>query len=245
LPEKATLFGFFFDARSSIERKNPADLLRAFRRAFRRDDQVALVLKVSHSDGAPAAMRELSALAEGLPVVWIRDVNLDERQTQTLLGRLDVYASLHRAEGFGLVLAEAMALGKPVVATGFSGNLEFMDDRSSRLVRAKEVVTDRAHGPYPRGTRWAAPDVEHAAELLRSLAADRELRQDIGRQARRRVEQTLAPQVVARTLVQHLGLASASRMSRILPPPSDVGPVRARDGESEGANGRTAEPGLS
>lgn len=243
LPEKATLFGFFFDARSSIERKNPADLLRAFRSAFRRDDAVALVLKVSHSDGAPAAMRELQALAEGLPVVWIRDVNLDERQTHTLLDRLDVYASLHRAEGFGLVLAEAMALGKPVVATGFSGNLEFMDDSSSRLVRADEVVTDRAHGPYPRGTRWAAPDVEHAADLFRALATNRHLRQEIGQKARQRIEQTLAPQVVARTLVQRLGLGTAPRISRVPQPSSnDAGAVRDQGGEAVSTKARIEPP---
>jgi glycosyltransferase involved in cell wall biosynthesis len=200
LPEGRTLIGFFFDARSIVERKNPAALLRAFRLAFRPSDRVTLVLKVSHGDSAPSEMRKLEALAEGLPVIWLRDVRLDPGQTGALLNRLDIYASLHRSEGFGLVLAEAMALGKPVVATAYSGNLDFMDDSCACLVSGPEVATDRAYGPYPRGTHWADPDVEQAAELLRSLTRDRGLRNDIGQRAKRRIEQTLSPSVLAATV---------------------------------------------
>jgi glycosyltransferase involved in cell wall biosynthesis len=205
LPERSTLIGFFFDTRSVVERKNPEALLRAFRLAFRRDDDVTLVLKVGNAAGSPASLRKLEALAEGLPVIWLRDTMLDEAQTSALLSRLDIYASLHRAEGFGLVLAEAMALGKAVVATDFSGNLEFMDDQSSRLVSCRTITTDRAYGPYPRGTEWADPDVEHAAELLRTLAHDRELRYTMGLAARHRIEQLLSPAVVGRTVLERLG----------------------------------------
>jgi glycosyltransferase involved in cell wall biosynthesis len=112
---------------------------------------------------------------------------------------------LHRSEGFGLGLAEAMALEKPVVATGYSANLEFMDESCARLVRCTEIMTDRAYGPYPRGTRWAEPDIEHAAYLLRSLAFDGDVRRDLGRRAKRRVAETLAPQVIAKTLRERLG----------------------------------------
>jgi glycosyltransferase involved in cell wall biosynthesis len=211
LPKGRTLIGFFFDARSVVERKNPADLLRAFRRAFRPEDRVSLVLKVNHPKRAPDVMRKLEALADGLSVIWLNDLLLDDVQTSTLLEQLDIYASLHRAEGFGLVMAEAMALGKAVVATGFSANTEFMDDRCSRLVRCREVVTDRAYGPYPRGTRWAEPDVEHASEILRSLAFNRDLRADIGREARRRIQQTLAPQVIGRRAGELLGWDDSRR----------------------------------
>lgn len=205
LPEGVTLVGSFFDARSVLDRKNPEALLRAFRLAFRSRDKVALVLKLNHSSADPAAVRKLEKLADGLPVIWLRDVHLDPQETSSLLDRLDVYASLHRSEGFGLVLAEAMALEKPVVATGYSANLEFMDESCARLVRCAEITTDRAHGPYPRGTRWAEPDVEHAAYLLRSVAFDGELRRDLGRRARRRIEQTLSPAVVGKTLRRLLG----------------------------------------
>lgn len=208
LPDARAVIGFFFDARSVVARKNPAAVLRAFRCAFRDDDSVSLVLKVNHAAHAPATMRELYRLSEGLPVTWIRDVQLTESQVYSLLQRLDIYASLHRAEGFGLVLAEAMALGKPVIATRFSGNLEFMTDTTACLVHCEEVATDRAHGPYPRGTRWAEPNIEHAAHLLRTLAFDRGLRREIGNEAKRHIERTLSPGIVAKTLLERLGWQS-------------------------------------
>jgi glycosyltransferase involved in cell wall biosynthesis len=235
LPNGVTLFGFFFDARSVIERKNPADLLRAFRLAFKKDDRVALVLKVSHPESAPDTMRRLEALADGLRVVWLRDERLDDAQISTLLSKLDVYASLHRAEGFGLGLAEAMALGKPVVATGFSGNLEFMDERSARLVRYREVVTERAYGAYPRGTRWAQPDVEHAAEIFRKLAGSRELRSEIGKRARQRIEETLAPRVVARTLLEQLGWETGRSVPGAAEPADDAAGPYDREEPGTGA----------
>jgi glycosyltransferase involved in cell wall biosynthesis len=228
LPKGRTLIGFFFDARSVVERKNPADLLRAFRRAFRADDKVSLVLKVNHPKSAPDVMRKLEALADGLSVIWLHDLLLDDVQTSTLIDRLDIYASLHRAEGFGLVLAEAMALGKVVVATGFSANTEFMDDRCSRLVRCREIVTDRAHGPYPRGTRWAEPDVEHASEILRSLAFSRDLRADIGREARQSVRQRLAPQAVGQRVCDLLGWDHSRRATTtVSSEPGEAGTLSA------------------
>jgi glycosyltransferase involved in cell wall biosynthesis len=205
LPAKKTLFGCFFDTRSIIERKNPAALLRAFRRAFRKDDAVTLVLKVSHGSAAPAEMQELERLADGLPVLWLRDTRLDDFQMRSLLARLDVYVSLHRSEGFGLALAEAMAVRTAVVATGFSGNLEFMDAECARLVNSREIVTDRSFGPYPRGTRWADPDVEHAAEILRELHLDSALRRELGERGRQRIERDLAPWVIAETAKRLLG----------------------------------------
>ncbi len=210
LPEDRTLFGCFVDARSVLERKNPAALLRAFRKAFRNDDRVTLVLKVNHAASAPRAMRRLEALADGLPVIWLRDQKLEPAQMRALLAKVDVYASLHRAEGFGLVLAEAMALGKPVVATGFSGNMQFMDAQTARLVDFELVTTDRAYGPYPRGTEWAEPDVDHAAVLLRALHVDTRLREEIGAKARDAVRRALAPATVARTVSKALAWETAA-----------------------------------
>jgi glycosyltransferase involved in cell wall biosynthesis len=209
LPEGRTLFGFFFDARSVIERKNPMAVLRAFRKAFRGDDPVALLLKVNHAAEAPHEMAELERAAEGLPVVWLRDVRQDESQVRILLGRLDVYVALHRAEGFGLVLAEAMSLGRPVIATRYSGNLEFMDDSCARLVDSREIATERSYGPYPRGTRWGEPDIDQAAEAMRALFRDADARATLGTRARARIEQDLSPWVVGARLEALLGWRSA------------------------------------
>jgi glycosyltransferase involved in cell wall biosynthesis len=90
--------------------------------------------------------------------------------------------SLHRGEGFGLVLAEAMLLGKPVVATGWSGNTDFMDATNAALVGYR-LVPARDDRLVYRGL-WAEPDVEEAALLLRKLADDADLRRDLGRRAR-------------------------------------------------------------
>ena len=240
LPEDRTLFGFFFDARSVIERKNPAAVISAFRKAFRADDPVALVLKVNHAASARKQMAELERLAEGLPVVWLRDVHLDDVQMRVLLSRLHVYVSLHRSEAFGTLLAESMALAKPVVATAYSANLEYIDEGCASLVRCREVTTERSHGPYPPGTRWAEVDIEHAAIALRALHQDAELRKDLGQRARQRVERTLSPWVVGRRVATLLGFGPASSHStsdhlNVLPLPRKiedtavVAPSRSRE----------------
>jgi glycosyltransferase involved in cell wall biosynthesis len=218
LPEGRTLFGFFFDARSGVERKNPAAVVAAFRKAFRADDRVALVLKVNHGAFARKEMAALECLADGLPVVWLRDLRLDDVQLRVLLSRLDVYVSLHRSEGFGTLLAEAMSLSKPVLATAYSGNLEFMDETSASLVRCREITTERSHGPYPPGTRWADVDVEHAAAAMRVLHHDADLRRDLGHRAHLRVERTLSPWVVGKRVATLLGFAPAAAAEPALGP---------------------------
>jgi SAM-dependent methyltransferase len=98
----------------------------------------------------------------------------------SLTAACDCYVSLHRSEGFGLTIAEAMALGKPAIATGYSGNLAFMDAGSSFLVPYALTELERAVGPYPAGTVWAEPDLEVAAELLREVAEDPERARERG-----------------------------------------------------------------
>ena len=202
IPAGHVAFGFFFDARSTFERKNPEALVRAFRQAFTAQDRVVLVLKINHGTDAPEQRARLARMADGLPVIFI-DQRLSPLQMQRLVMSLDVYVSLHRAEGFGLTMAEAMALGKPIVATGYSGNLDFMDDACARLVSYTLIETDQAHGPYGRGSCWADPSVEHAAGLLRQLYDDAELRHHLGAQGRRRVTQTLSYQAVGARYQAH------------------------------------------
>lgn len=195
LPADATLFGFFFDAKSVIERKNPAGLIDAFRNAFGSRKDVGLVLKVNSAEPGNIDYDSLKLRASGLNVFWI-ERTLSMADTLDLMASLDVYASLHRSEGFGLTMAEAMALGKPVIASGYSGNMEFMDAASAALVDCTVITTTRAHAPYQAGSRWAEPSIEHCASWMRSLE-DPVQRERIGVAGRARVRKLLDPTRVA------------------------------------------------
>ncbi len=192
LPESETVFGFFFDCKSVIERKNPLALLNSFRKAFGPHNKKALlVLKASSPEMAPFEFSQLRLAADGLNVIWMTDA-LTREDTLALMKSLDVYVSLHRSEGFGLTLAEAMAMGKPVVASAYSGNIDFMTELDSCLVRANVIATDRDHGPYPAGTLWGDPDIEQAAEYLDRLT-DADVRERLGSAASKAIRARLNP----------------------------------------------------
>ena len=123
----------------------------------------------------------------------------------------DCYVSLHRSEGFGLTMGEAMSHGKPVIATGYSGNMDFMTAANSLAVRHRLIELDRDHGPYERGSEWADPDEEHAAELMRWVYEHRDRAAAIGARAREDIRQQLAPETVGaqvRARLRHIATRS-------------------------------------
>lgn len=205
LPEDATLFGFAFDPHSSLERKNVSGLIRAFRTAFRADDDCYLVLKALGNTQRSFEYERIRAKADWDHILFVED-RYSRDETFSFLKSLDAYVSLHRSEGFGLSCAEAMALGLPVVASDYSGNLEFMNGDNSLLVRTKIVETDRPYGPYPAGSRWCDPDVDMAASIMRSLL-DEPQRRDLGQRGAASVRTTLDPRAIG---------AQAARMMREL-----------------------------
>ncbi|WP_257389616.1 glycosyltransferase, partial [Tahibacter caeni] len=173
LPDEAFVVLASFDFNSWITRKNPQAAIAAFRAAFppeRRD--VRLVLKTINGQRLPAPLHQLTEAAAGDDRILLRDGFLDRDGMWSLQAACDVYLSLHRSEGFGLGLAECMALGKPVVATAYSGNLQFMDADNSCLVPYRLVPVDEGEYPDWRGQHWAEPDVTAAAAQLRRLADD-------------------------------------------------------------------------
>lgn len=159
------------DSRSSLSRKNPEGAAKAFRAAFGSSQAARLVLKLSgRDDELDVLERSLGDLLQGCNVRIVRG-RLDEAELAALYRGADVLLSLHRAEGFGLPMREAMAHGLPVVGTAWSGNCEFMDASNSHLVPYALVpVSDRSS--IYGGSRWAEPDVGAAAEALRRLADD-------------------------------------------------------------------------
>ena len=162
-------------------------MIEAYRRAFAPDDGAALVLKSVNGETRLEELELLRAAAAGRPDIVIIDRYVSAEERSGMMAACDCYASLHRSEGLGLTMAEAMALGKPVVATGWSGNLEFMSDETAYLVRYEMTTLERDHGPYPAGAEWAEPDLDHAAELMRGVFDDREAAAAVGERARRSI----------------------------------------------------------
>ena len=159
------------DSRSSLSRKNPEGALRAFHAAFGTSSSARLVLKLGGREDAWQGLAEVAGdLMAGSNIEIVRGF-LDDTAMKALYRRSDIFLSLHRAEGFGLPMLEAMARGIPVVATGWSGNLEFMSAADSQLVPYRLVDVRDASGIYG-GSCWAEPDVAHAASLLLRLASD-------------------------------------------------------------------------
>lgn len=192
LPE-GFLAVFCFDFESVFERKNPLGVIAAFRRAFRPDEGAHLVVKTVNGQRNLPQLERLRLAAADRDDISVVDGFLDRAWQHALLGACDVYISLHRAEGFGLLLAEAMALARPVIATGYSGNLEFMTSATSLLVPARLVAVGEGNDPYPPDARWADPDLDAAAALLRRVRDDPEWAAELGRQARQDVLERHGP----------------------------------------------------
>jgi glycosyltransferase involved in cell wall biosynthesis len=168
LPEDAFIVYFAFDALSVFERKNPLAIVAAFRKAFTDADNAKLVIKANNLHRHPKEAHQLKqalALVNGILI----DTYLSRREVNALYAQCDVYLSLHRSEGYGLTLAEAMTLGKPVIATGYSGNLDFMNQNNSYIVPYTLIELERDYAIYKAGNHWADPDIEAAAAYLRQV----------------------------------------------------------------------------
>ncbi|HXG93051.1 MAG TPA: glycosyltransferase [Blastocatellia bacterium] len=201
------VFLFTFDFHSYLERKNPFGLIEAFKRAFGQKDDVLLVLKCSHSSSDQ--IETLLDAARGANVKIIDKV-ISRDEVNALMHLSNCYVSLHRSEGFGLTMAEAMNMGKPVIATSYSGNLDFMNLANSFLVKYRLVEIDKDHGPYKKGYVWAEPDLDHAAELMRFVFNNPEAARVVGRQAQSDIRSLLHPEVVG-AIVKDRVLRAASR----------------------------------
>ncbi len=200
----AFLFLFAFDFHSHLARKNPLAVIEAFRRAFPSRRDVALVLKTSRSQAAPLEFSEVLLACQGQPNIHIVREVLSRTEMYDLLRLCDAYVGLHRSEGFGLPLAEAMALGKPVIATGYSANVDFMNESNSYPVRYRMVAIEEDHGPYRKGAEWADPDVEHAAEQLRRVVEEPEAARAVAERARADMARLFSPQAVGQQMRDRL-----------------------------------------
>lgn len=207
LDENAFVFLCSFDFHSSIHRKNPGAVVAAFKTAFDgQPDNVQLVVKSSNGFRYPQQLRELLAMAAGDSRILVRDQVLDDIHMQALQQTADAYVSLHRAEGLGLGLAESMARGKPTIATAWSGNLDFMNDRNSCLVPYRMVPIGKGEYPFADGGNWAEADVSAAAAWMVRLVREPALVRQIGAQAQSDILETMSLQVAAKAMRARLQL---------------------------------------
>ena len=204
---------FTFDFASVFERKNPLGLLEAYRRAFDPEDGAHLVLK---SVGGDRHWQEMELLRSCIdrPDIHVMDGAVPSHHVKAMMELCDCYASLHRSEGFGLGMAEAMALGKPVLATAWSANLEFMDEDTAYLVPAGAVPIPEDVAVYGGLGRWAEPDLDAAGEALRRIHDDPAGATAMGGRARDHMERTRNPLLLGERLAGH---ADRLRRSRSVP----------------------------
>ncbi len=174
-----------FNLASSSARKNPFGTIAAFRAAFGASPEALLVLKLTGTTHYQEDLAAIQAAIGDAPNIRVMTETLSEPELRGLIAASDVVLSLHRSEGFGLIPATAALLGVAVVATGYSGNLDFMAPESSALVRYRLVPAQDDRGVYAiPGAVWAEPDVEDASAWLKRLFADSALRARMGEAGR-------------------------------------------------------------
>jgi glycosyltransferase involved in cell wall biosynthesis len=180
---------FIFDYMSIFHRKNPLAIVEAHKKAFPNSDGPILVIKSANGDSDAQNREKLRFSIKGRKDIFLVEEYLSRNQLNALVAECQSYISLHRSEGYGLTMAEAMALGKPVIATAYSGNLDFMNNENSILIPYSLVSVGPDAFPYPETSKWAEPDIDKAADAIRKLALDSDYRQNLGAAAKKYVEQ--------------------------------------------------------
>ncbi len=238
IPDGTVCFLTLFDATSNVTRKNPAGLIRAYCTAFpdATSDTLLIVKAKKLTDGE---RRALEALAGGRTDIRIVNESWTAERIAALMAACDAYVSLHRAEGFGLTVAEAMACGKPVIATAYSGTMDITTPDTAYLVPCRTVMLEADDGYYRRGTVWAEPDLEAAARLMRRVVSHPDEARAVGARAAARIRTRFSPEAVGARMRDRLSVLMASRPRAPARPsfPSAV-PMTGRGG---GGSGRGTE----
>lgn len=205
LPATPFIFLFSYDFNGFPTRKNPQAVIAAFRTAFADGVQgVRLLVKSTNGHRFPGKLAALQRSVSDDPRIEVRDGFLSREEMSGLQNSVDCFVSLHRAEGFGLGMAECMYLGKPVIATGYSGNLDFMDRDNSLLVDYRMVPLREGDYPYWRGQHWADADIADAARWMRRLFDDRDFARRIGAAAAASIRRTNSRETCATAITARL-----------------------------------------
>jgi len=227
----AFTFVFIFDFLSIVERKNPVGLIKAFSKAFAPGEGPVLILKSINGHLRLGELERLRAAIGTRSDIRIIDGYYSVEEKNALVGVSDCYVSLHRSEGLGLTMAEAMALGKPVIATGYSGNLHFMTPENSYLVGYHRIDVPPGCGPYPPTTEWAEPDENQAAAFMREVYERPDAAGVKGAKARQDILERHNLQVSAQAVRERVEAIRATRRTQVgtraavasIPPPRPMG----------------------
>jgi glycosyltransferase involved in cell wall biosynthesis len=195
LPESAYCLLFFFDFRSYIDRKNPNALLDVFERISRTHPEadIRFVIKIHGAAATTKTIEDYNNFVERIRTsafcnkIILIDRIFTDNEIKNLVRCCDCFVSLHRSEGFGLGMAEAMYLGKPVIATGYSGNMDFMNRENSFLVDYHLIPVPEGRYPYHEGLVWADPDLDQALTLIIHLFTHPEEGRIMGQKASRHI----------------------------------------------------------
>ena len=199
LPDDKFIFLMMYDGGSCAERKNPDKVIESFKAAFGpKEKDVALVVKLK--ENSDKDIEDIKNLTRGYDNIYFLDRNMTRTEVNSLIKCVDVYVSLHRAEGFGLTCAEAMVVGTPVIATGWSATTQFMDKDSACMVDYEMVTIDKDIPPFKKGYRWAEADKDQAAGYMRRLFDDKEFYDIMKANACAHVKEKLSMEKCAETV---------------------------------------------
>ena len=183
-----------FDYLSILDRKNPLGAIEAFRGAFRADeDHVRLIVKSVNGEQRPDDVARVRAAADGDQRIELLDIHLEDAEHHALLAAADCLVSLHRSEGYGLHPALAMWVGTAVIATRYSGVVDFLDDTCAGLVDYAMVSVSGGQGIYAETASWANPDLTQAAAKMRRVVEDADWRAGLVSMARTRMAEQPSP----------------------------------------------------
>lgn len=205
LPEDKFIFFTMFDYYSSINRKNPIGAIDAYEKAFgKNNEQVVLVIKSSLSNEFPREKKMLvDRIGNNSSIILIEEI-LERDRLFGLMNCCNSFVSLHRSEGFGLTMAEAMYLGKPVIATGYSANTEFMNLNNSFLIKYDLIKTGKLYYFSTDKDFWADPDLSHAAEMMKYVYENPKTAQDVAQRGQSDVKKNLSPQLIGSKIKNRL-----------------------------------------
>jgi len=200
------IFLYCFDASSYIERKNPKSLIDAFICEFGMEENCLLILKVMHADANHDFYIWLINLSTTNSNIQIITETYSPIEIYSLMAQCDVYVSPHRSEGFGLTIAEAMFLGKPVIATNYGGTTDFVTKNTGYPVDYSLVEIDQTIGPYPQGYVWADPSIKHLRECMRDAYINKKKARRLGNAGLQLIKDQFSPNVLGNRIKRALNI---------------------------------------